>query len=297
MAAELDQHSQQDALDIEVIIHDLHKIVIQSAPHLLSLFQVFAQEARFGRDWLSPNLNKLQPGAAILEVGSGLMLLSCQLVKEGYLVTAIEPIGEGFSDFHELQKIVLNYAEDHDIAPKYLRIPVEEFFQENAFDFAFSINVMEHIQNISMALMNISKAIRPGGKYRFTCPNYLFPYEPHFNLPTFFSKFLTEIILGRLIFNSKRVADPRGLWNSLNWITVPKVLRMTLPLPDISVYFDRKMFPNTLIRLINDKEFSKRRSRWLIRIVKLMVRLECHRIAHFMPEHIQPIMDCTLLKH
>ena len=37
----------------------------------------------------------------------------------------------------------------------------------------------------------ISDVLSAGASYRFLCANYLFPYEPHFNIPTFGSKALT----------------------------------------------------------------------------------------------------------
>ena len=147
-----------------------------------------------------------------------------------------------------------------------------------------------------MALKNVSEAVRLGGKYRFTCPNYLFPYEPHFRIPTLFSKRLTEYVLRKFILQNKRVDDPTGVWRSLNWITVSEVIRITRGLPDITLRFNPKMFGDALVRVTSDKEFAARRSWWTRKLAKAMVSLGLHKITAYLPPHIQPVMDCILEK-
>jgi SAM-dependent methyltransferase len=280
--------------NIEPLLGDVRSIVRRDAPHLERLLDIFAQEARVGRQWLEPSLNKLAPGAAVLEVGAGLMLLSCELAKEGFRVTALEPVGEGFSSFAELQKLVLAYAGKRGIAPEVLPIPVEQLDWESRFDFAYSINVMEHVGNFALALERVGRAIRPGSEYRFMCANYLFPYEPHFNIPTVFSKSLTEKLFRRRIYGNTRVGDAAGVWKSLNWITVPKVVRATRNMSEVSVSFDRGMLEAVLLRTVGDPEFSERRSPFVRSLAKGAVRLGLHRLVKWIPPFIQPVMDCSM---
>jgi len=280
--------------NIEPLLDDVRHVVRRDAPHLERLLEIFAQEARFGREWLTPSLNRLAPGAAILEVGAGLMLLSCQLAKEGFRVAALEPVGEGFSSFSELQKLVLVYAEKRGIAPEVLPIPVEQLDQDSSFDFAYSINVMEHVGNFAVALERVGRAIRPGCEYRFMCANYLFPYEPHFNIPTLFSKSLTEKLFRRRIYANTRVGDAAGVWKSLNWITVPKVVRAVRNLSGVSVSFDRSMLEAVLLRAVGDREFSERRSPWVRSLAKGAVGLGLHRLGKWIPPFLQPVMDCSM---
>lgn len=279
---------------IEPLLDDVRHVVRRDAPHLERLLEIFAQEARFGRQWLTPNLNLLAPGAAILEVGAGLMLLSCQLAKEGFRVAALEPVGEGFSSFSELQKLVLVYAEKRGTAPEVLPIPVEQLDQNSSFDFAYSINVMEHVGNFALALERVGRAIRPGSEYRFICANYLFPYEPHFNVPIVFSKSVTEKLFRRRIYGNTRVGDAAGVWKSLNWITVPKVVRAVRNLADVSVSFDRSMLEAVLLRTVGDREFSARRSPFVRSLAKGAVRLGLHRLVKWIPPFMQPVMDCSM---
>ncbi len=282
------------APSIELLLDDVRSIVRRDAPHLERLLDIFAQEARIGREWLAPSLNRLAAGAAILEVGAGLMLLSCQLAREGFRVAALEPVGEGFSAFAELQKLVLAHAEKRGIAPDVLPIPVEQLDQESRFDFAYSINVMEHVGNFPLALERVGRAIRPGSEYRFMCANYLFPYEPHFNIPTLFSKSLTEKLFRRRIYGNTRVGDAAGVWKSLNWISVPKVVRAVRSLSGVSVSFDRSMLEAVLLRAVGDREFSARRSPWVRSLVKGAVKLRLHRLGKWIPPFIQPVMDCSM---
>src|SRR6185436_18124935 len=123
-------------------------------------------------------------------------------------------------------EMVLALAARDGVVPKVVRCKAEEFRSDALFKFAFSVNVMEHIEAPDAAIERVSASLAPGGSYRFLCPNYLFPYEPHFNIPTFGSKRLTERLLRRRIHSNTRANDPTGLWKSLNWITVPQVKRM-----------------------------------------------------------------------
>lgn len=283
--------------NFEELLASLADLVARDSPHLSSLFTTFAQEARFGRAWLDENLNRLAPGGKILEVGAGLMLLSCQLCSEGYDVTALEPIGEGFSSFAELQNLVLGYATERGIAPKIMGIPVEQLSLRQQFDFVYSVNVMEHVDNVPQALHRITEGLKPGGQYRFTCPNYLFPYEPHFNMPTLFSKTLTERAFHGRIFAYQGMHDPAGVWRSLNWISVPQIKRIVHALPGISLTFRRTVLRDALERVVHDSQFSGRRAKWVRQVAAWLVANGIHRSAAWIPVTMQPIIDCTLEKH
>lgn len=283
-------------LGIEVMLEELHAIVEKRASHLLPLFETFAQEARFARGWLGPGLANVPGSGPILEVGAGLMLLSCQLVREGYAVTALEPIGHGYSHFTELQAIVLRYAAEHGVAPVIVRIPVEELTADGEFPLVFSVNVMEHVENVPMAIRTIGKALMRGGEYRFICPNYTFPYEPHFDTLTLFSKKLTEYFLGSRILRSDKVVDPQGVWRSLNWITVSLVKREVRRAPGIEVRFGRRMFGIALLRAINDKEFASRRAGWVRMLARGIVWLRLHELTEYLPPQLHPIIDCTMTR-
>ncbi len=294
MSVALNQEQTQESL--EIFLAELRaEISSCTQAKALELFDVFSQEARVCLTWLDPNLKNLPAGSLILEVGAGLMLVACQLQREGFSVTALEPIGPGFTVFAELQKKILEYARSKDFAPTVLPIPVEELMAKNVFSLAYSFNVMEHVANVPTAITKIVDALEDGGEYRFTCPNYLFPYEPHFNIPTLFSKRLTAWIFWRRINRSIGDSDPYGLWESLNWISVPQIRNVLSKIGNVTFSFDRTFLECTLARIVSDPIFAARRSPWLCRLLTTAVHLGLHRWARLIPATLQPIIDCHVL--
>lgn len=268
----------------------------REASELLPLFDTYAAEARFGRTYIAADLQRLAPGARILEVGAGAMLLSCQLVREGFRVTALEPTGEGFTHFERMRQLVLEQAAAQGCGPTVLEIAGEDLADDDCYDFAFSVNVMEHVKDASRVLARVGASLRPGAHYRFTCPNYLFPYEPHFNLPTLVSKSLTQRVLGERIRTSRRVTDPVGTWESLNWLTVPQVRRSVARLHGFRLVFNRSMLVSTLERVVSDQSFAARRSPAMRALLGMIVKLKLHSLFAIVPATLQPIMDCSVEK-
>lgn len=286
--------ADSSSADFEAFLLNLRQALCVDYPHLLDLYDVFAQEARFGRRWLQASLASLPKGSAILEVGGGLMLLSAELQREGYVVTALEPIGVGFSAFTELQKVALIFSRQRGHAPGVLPYAVEDLAIQGQFDFAFSVNVMEHVHSVPKALKNIMAALRPLGVYRFTCPNYLFPYEPHFNIPTLFSKPLTERVFREKIHSSTRVAEPAAMWASLNWISVRMISRAVAIIPGGAARFGRTLLGDTLVRVVTDSQFAARRSPWVRGLARLLVYFGANKWFARLPASVLPIIDCSV---
>jgi hypothetical protein len=126
--------------------------------------------------------------------------------------------------------------------------------------------------------------------------NYLFPYEPHFNIPTLFSKQLTEKLLKGQIFRNKNIPDPEGTWKSLNWIDVIQIRKGIKRLPELSVTFNRRLLASTLERVVFDKDFSMRRSKWVYVVIVALVQLRLHYVVGFVPATLQPIIDCAVTR-
>lgn len=265
-------------------------------PHLQGLFDIMAGEARFARAWLDEDLRRLPPAAPILEVGGGVFLLTCQLAREGFSVTAIEPTGAGFGSFEELGAVVLAVAARDGAAPAIVRCGAEEFASDIRYALAFSVNVMEHVDAPDQAIARVSAALSAGGSYHFLCPNYLFPYEPHFNIPTIGGKALTGRLLRGRIEGNARVGDAVGLWKSLNWITVPQVRRIARSDESLEVRFRTNTLAWMMERALGDPEFAKRRANWMVAAIGALRRLGLLRLASFIPAALQPIMDVRLTK-
>jgi 2-polyprenyl-3-methyl-5-hydroxy-6-metoxy-1,4-benzoquinol methylase len=282
--------------DMAAWIEQVRQQALSTSDAMLALFDTYAEEALFGRRFIADDLADLPPGSEILEVGAGAMLLSCQLVREGFHVTALEPTGSGFSHFDALRSIVLTHARAAQCAPDVIDHAAEAMDEEGRFVYAFSINVMEHVDDVALTLEKIVKSLRDGGNYRFTCPNYLFPYEPHFNIPTLFSKQLTERYLRARIFDNTRLADAVGTWRSLNWINVLQIARNTRRIARVDVQFNRLVLASTFERVLTDPGFARRRPPFITTVARLLVRLRLHLILNLVPATLQPIIDCRVHK-
>jgi 2-polyprenyl-3-methyl-5-hydroxy-6-metoxy-1,4-benzoquinol methylase len=286
----------RQGIAIESWLESVRSQFVNVAPELVTFFDTYAAEAEFGRRYIDFDLERLRPGGSILEVGAGSLLLSCQLVREGFDVTALEPVGDGFSHFDRMRQLVLAAAHSQGCCPKILDRPAEALDAVDCFDYAFSVNVMEHVNDVTSVLDKVGNSLAVGASYHFTCPNYLFPYEPHFNIPTLFSKQLTERTLGRKIFGSTTVPDPVGTWKSLNWINVVQIKRVVRRLSDLKVTFNRSMFASTLERVAFDTEFASRRSPAVRSLILILVRLRIHLLFRLIPATMQPLMDCRIEK-
>jgi 2-polyprenyl-3-methyl-5-hydroxy-6-metoxy-1,4-benzoquinol methylase len=281
---------------IDFWLNNLREKVLDRRPDLIDIFDTYAGEARFGRAYIEPNLQQLDAGSSILEIGAGSLILSTQLVREGFKVTALEPTGEGFSHFDQLRALVIEEAAVNGVASELLVIPAEALAIKDRFSFAFSINVMEHVGDVGIVIHRVCESLNARGSYRFTCPNYLFPYEPHFNIPTLISKSLTERVFRKKIEGSKAVLDPSGVWNSLNWISVPRVRNIARSCNLNSVTFHKQMLSKMLTRALYDSEFASRRSPVIVMLISIIVRCRLHKLSNLIPAVMQPVIDCTLVK-
>jgi SAM-dependent methyltransferase len=280
---------------IDAWLNLLRQQVTKKAPELVSIFETYAAEAKFGRAFINENLKNIDDGSCILEVGGGAMILSCQLVLEGFEVVAVEPTGEGFSHFHRLRELILEQARIRGCMPQILLINAESLSLKNQFDFAFSINVMEHVIDIKKVVDNVYFSLKKAASYRFTCPNYLFPYEPHFNIPIIWNKKITSILLHRAIFNNKSLPDPLGTWSSLNWISVPKLNKIAKENKNIRMKLNKNLTSRTIARVSTDVAFASRRSGWMRMILIFIVKIKCHQILNYLPAEVQPIIDCEII--
>lgn len=274
-------------------VREIQQVILLSKPELANLFEIYAAEAIFARELLDINLKAIPANAEILEVGAGSLILSCQLSKEGYAVTALEPFGQGFSHFNELQNVVLDLARRGGFCPNILQLHAEQLDIEKTYDLAFSINVMEHVDNVSQVIHRVVSALKHDAIYRFICPNYSFPYEPHFNIPTVFSKKITEAIFKNKIYTNAQMSDPVGTWRSINWISVGSV-RAIAHQSQREVVFSKSLLRKIVERVVDDPIFSARRPSWLKSLFQLAIKLKLHQLTQYVPAGLQPIMDCSI---
>lgn len=116
----------------------------------------------------------------ILEIGSGIGT-NCILIKaitDGE-VTGLEPAP---ASFHSLKECISSFQECNRNFPySYVNCGGEDIPScDNYYDFVFSFEVMEHVQNPQKVFEEIHRVLKPGGyAYISTC-NYDSFYEGHY---------------------------------------------------------------------------------------------------------------------
>jgi 2-polyprenyl-3-methyl-5-hydroxy-6-metoxy-1,4-benzoquinol methylase len=201
------------------------RLIALERPELNDLFATYQNEALEARKFLNSSLIELNTRAEILEIGGGILALAIQLASEGYQVTTVEPIGEGFTGISFIMGIFSEIARAEGLCFTLIESPIENCTFNSNFDFIFSINVMEHLKDPYLVLLRMVESLSPGGNYRFFCPNYDFPYEPHFG------KWIWRRRNGSFHLKASRAnglhlgsAEQLGLYHSLNFITLRKLM-------------------------------------------------------------------------
>lgn len=268
----------------------LDTLIVGLDPNLKDYFATYYEESKFGLKLVFEDLIESSKERSILEIGSGIGLLSRYLASKGFEVTAIEPAGQGFGMMSDLQEHVRKHFETTDSELRIYSFTLEDFNPNAKYDYIFSINVFEHIKDPLLGLIKTNLLLEDGGFARIITPNYSVPYEPHFNIPIFFSKRFTYAIFRHRIL-SFDCFDPIGLWNSLNWISIrriQKILRQnsingSFSLSATSLYFDR---------LEGESQFLARKGQFFKFIA---YHLRC--LLRFIPSRLYPILDLTIMNH
>jgi SAM-dependent methyltransferase len=254
-----------------------------SGKEIAATLSAFAAEARFGYSMIAP---RLRHGSRILEVGSGLGLLSGYLKSLGFDVTPIEPCANGFDLFAKILAVLVG----RNLSPPVLGIKAEELSLEahGGFDFIYSVNVLEHIPDLEEALAGMARVLIVGGHMLHTCPNYTIPYEPHFALPLIpFIPRATRWLL------PKRITDTQ-LWQSLNFVTAARIRRIAAA-NGCAVAFRRGMIAVSLMRLDSDAEFVKRQGGFLT-IYRFLKSSGLLKLIRLLPPTLNTPMEMELRK-
>ena len=262
-------------------------------PELIDLFLTYQNEAIAARNFLDSSLIELESGAEILEVGGGILALAVQLASEGFKVTTVEPVGAGFSGIPYIMSIFSKIAKTENVAFDLMESPIEDCTFDHKFEFIFSINVMEHLNDPLLVLKQIKEMLKKGSNYRFFCPNYDFPYEPHFG------KILWKRKRGSFYLEFDRARrtelgnmDSAGLYNSLNFITVAKLQAFSKE-TSLLLKFNSHAFYNLLQRSMSDPGL-RARHRNFVPMVDLLSQTKFIGLSKLLPTRLQPVMDVTL---
>jgi SAM-dependent methyltransferase len=224
---------------------------------LFELLRTYLNEVPVALQLLEPVLGG--KSRRILEVGSGIGAVAMCLVELGYDITGIEPGGPGFEDLVVLQDVVaaaaaeLRGESDRQNGIEILQLGVDDLDPavHGCFDVVFSANVLEHVPDPVSALERMQSVLVEGGVQRHVCPNYAFPYEPHFFVP------LVPLKPSATRWLLPRSMTATGLWESLNFITARQVGRWASR-AGVDARFDRGVLAEALDRFMSDSVFAER---------------------------------------
>ena len=261
---------------------------------LIIPWNTYLSEAKWGWYLLSSEVDQLKEDSKVLEIGAGPQMLSAQVASTGVELTSIEPASQGFSTMESLGEIVRNFSSNEQISYEFFNTTGENFFRKNEFDYAFSINVMEHVNEIDVVLTNVLNSLKPDGRYHFVCPNYSFPYEPHFNSITFVNKRLTDALFRKRLVRKSKHHDPTGLWNSLNWINHRSVVNWAKTQVDSELMFSRRALKLYVARAVEDTTFQARHP-LLSKLTRVLKPVVFAGLA-ITPIRFLPILDVTIVK-
>jgi len=270
-------------------------------PGVIGLLETYLGEVPTALDALDRVLDSPRR-FRILEVGSGIGAVAACLRFVGHEVVALEPRGPGFetaavpdfrgsADILLLQRVISTASEECGVPADTggeLTIDVDGLDPRlhGRFDVVFSVNVLEHVPDSDSALARMQSVLVDGGKQRHVCPNYAFPYEPHFFLPLVpFVPSLTRLLLpGRI--------TQTGLWESLNFVTARQVRRWARR-ASVEVRFDRGVLAEAVERFLADPVFAERHA-GLGRVVRLLQRLGVVPLLRGLPARIVSPMRFTV---
>ncbi|MEW9922320.1 class I SAM-dependent methyltransferase [Marimonas sp. MJW-29] len=191
------------------------------------LKDIWISAARFHHQNLAQDIRGLPDGARVLEIGCGAAILMTMLSKENpnIQLEGIEPLADGFD------KIATPLEHFQKRGADVIRTTYEDFEPSERYDLVYLVNVLEHLRDWRHFLATLPRFLKPGGRCLVLCPNYDFPFEPHFNLPVIASKSTLARIFRRRIAYVENTYGVHGLWDSLNFVRLSEIKRHLLETP------------------------------------------------------------------
>lgn len=214
------------------------------------------------------NVNK------ILEIGSGtgILIKEFSQIFRNKTFYGLDPHKKGFDNYRNVSKKISN---------KNLFIVHEDFSKfkpENKFDLIISFNVFEHLDDPLNYIRVVNTFLNNNGKSIILCPNYDFPYEPHFVLPIIYNKNLTYKIFKKKIINHEKKTGEKGLWKGLN-LCSKKQIENFLKKNEYNYYFDEGIGNRLLSRIYDDKSaFFQKRQGIMAKIAKIGMKFKLDKI-------------------
>jgi SAM-dependent methyltransferase len=255
--------------------------------------KTYIGEADFYYSVLKSDFQAIKKGSTVVEIGSGTGLLSMYIASLGYKVYSFEPQSSGFTDMLKMKEILKECWESDFPAATFINdYYSESYFKENEeIAYFLAVNVIEHIPNYGHLIQSVRKKMNSNSIFRIICPNYLIPYEPHFDIPIIFNKKSTLFFLRNKILSSD-LSNPLEFWNDLSWPTPSKVKKAVID-SRMSVVFSRQTTKSYLERPIMDDSFKQRKSKLTFQVIKLISKVLIP-VLSFVPLTLTPLIDCKV---
>ncbi len=278
---------------LTVLRERAHEQLVAIEPDRADLHEqltVYLNEVPVALDLLE-DLGPTVGAVRVLEVGGGIGAVAACLAHLGFDVVAIEPGGPGFQDMLVLQRAVEAALIELPL-PSGSRIVhpigVEDLDPgvHGLFDVVISANVLEHVSDPLLALDRMQAVLAKGGVQAHVCPNYTFPYEPHFFVPLLpFRPSATRWLLPRSMTET-------GLWESLNFVTARQVRRWASR-TGVGIRFAPGVLAEALDRFVTDPVFSQRHGGLGV-VVRLLRRLGLVQLVRRLPAGLVSPMRFTV---
>lgn len=192
--------------------------------------QVISKAGKFN-EWMYKTIAPYCSGK-ILEIGSGIGNISAFFIRDGHSMTLsdlrsfyFDELNQKFGSYRNLEKTIILDLVDKNFSEKFVAY-------QGYFDTIFALNVVEHIEDDSLAIRNCRFMLKPGGTIIILVPAYQELYNQFDTNLGHFRRY-TKNSLQKLISGNGFEIIHRQYFNLagiLGWYVSGKILRkQTIP--------------------------------------------------------------------